>query len=190
MIIVLSSSDFSPSIDRSELVQQVREQAHVVAVDLWNSFTPRLSRRGATPGGRACRSRSRDTSRDEASRPILNEKTRVISAAKASAWMSNISCTCSANESGTPAGALGELAHLARRVARLDALDAALDLANVLEVAVQARRSLGAKHALQRRHLARDEVQDRLGASGGAWRAPRSSRPRQRASRTPRAGRE
>jgi hypothetical protein len=35
----------------------------------------------------------------------LNEKTRVMSAAKASAWMSNISLTCSSNESGTPAGA-------------------------------------------------------------------------------------
>jgi hypothetical protein len=47
--------------------------------------------------------------------------------------MSNMSCTCSANESGTPA-----LTRLAALIARLDALDAALDFADVAEIPVDA----------------------------------------------------
>ena len=42
-----------------------------------------------------------------ASRPVLNEMTRVRSVCSASTWMSNISFMCSENESGTPAGASG-----------------------------------------------------------------------------------
>ncbi len=45
--------------------------------------------------------------RFEASRPSLNAKTRVKSEANASACRSNISLTCSENESGTPIGAPG-----------------------------------------------------------------------------------
>ena len=45
--------------------------------------------------------------RFEASRPILNETTRVMSVWKASTCRSNISSMCSAKESGTPAGASG-----------------------------------------------------------------------------------
>ena len=45
--------------------------------------------------------------RPEASRPSLNEKTRVVSAANATAMRSINTCTCSSNESGTPIGASG-----------------------------------------------------------------------------------
>jgi hypothetical protein len=45
--------------------------------------------------------------RPEPSRPILNEKTRVVSDANARSCRSNISFTCSSHESGTPAGAPG-----------------------------------------------------------------------------------
>ncbi len=43
----------------------------------------------------------------DASRPVLNENTRVMSDWNASTWKSNISFMCSANESGTPIGASG-----------------------------------------------------------------------------------
>ena len=45
--------------------------------------------------------------RFETSRLNLNEKMRVVSAANATACRSNISLTCSSNESGTPIGAPG-----------------------------------------------------------------------------------
>ena len=45
--------------------------------------------------------------RVDASRPVLNENTRVMSDSNASTWMSNMSFMCSANESGTPNGASG-----------------------------------------------------------------------------------
>ena len=63
-----------------------------------------------------------------------------MSDAKASACRSNISLTCSSNESGTPIGAPGSSRGSPLRVVRLDALDAPLDLADVLEIVGRAAR--------------------------------------------------
>ena len=91
-----------------QLLEEVRHHADVVPVDLREVHDPifalavvrrRVERRSLTPlSGYA---------RLEPSRAILNEKTRVMSAANASTCRSNISFTCSSNESGTPTGASG-----------------------------------------------------------------------------------
>ena len=60
---------------------------------------------------------------------------RVMSVCSASTCRSNIRRMCSVNESGTPDRRAGQLTLLAAAVAGLDRLDAALDLADVVEVA-------------------------------------------------------
>src|ERR1017187_5575840 len=71
------------------------------------------------------------------SRLILKAETRVISAAKASTWRSNMSFTCSSQESGTPSGAEGSSLVGAAALCRSMALDAALDGADFFEIAVE-----------------------------------------------------
>ena len=74
-----------------------------------------------------------------------------MSVMKASACRSNISLTCSSNESGTPSGRGGQGARLAAGVVLLDPLNAPLDLADVVQIGVQAAAVAGAEVLLQAR---------------------------------------
>ena len=90
-----------------ELVQEVRQHADVILVDHVEVEDRRLA---AAVVRRRMEALVRAALREgaaRASRPVLNEKTRVMSDWNASTWKSNISFTCSANESGTPIGASG-----------------------------------------------------------------------------------
>ena len=71
-----------------------------------------------------------------------------MSDANASACRSNISLTCSSNESGTPTGAPGSSRGSPLRVARFDRLDAPLDLADVVEVVGRGARGRPAPSSL------------------------------------------
>jgi hypothetical protein len=93
--------------------------------------------------------------RFETSRLNLNEKMRVVSACERHRLRSNISLTCSSNESGTPIGAPGSSRGSAGLVRLLHFLDAPLDLADIIEVVCQAR-------AIDRAQLA-PQIPDRFG---------------------------
>ena len=91
-----------------QLVEQVRHQADVIGVDLLEVGDAILAIEVMRSGvERRCRCRSSRKTRFDTSRLNLNEKMRVVSAANATACRSNISLTCSSNESGTPIGAPG-----------------------------------------------------------------------------------
>ena len=173
------------------LVEEVRHLADAVLADLvelersrasllpwcdagWNGWFDPLS--GKT---RFC-----------ASRPVLNEMTRVMSVSSASTCTSNSSFMCSENESGTPAGASRQLARLAAGVARLDHADAALDLAHVVEVAIHAGRGRPRRACrLKLGDLGLDPVEDAAARRRGARRALPACRRRRTACRRRRAGR-
>ena len=99
-----------------------------------------------------------------ASRPVLKVMMRVMSDWNASTCRSNIRRMCSENESGTPAGASGSSRSSPLLVARFDRLDAALDLANVGQVAIEARPIARAELLAHRRHFALDPVEDAAAA--------------------------
>jgi hypothetical protein len=145
-----------------ELVEEdTAASTHVVLVDLGKFLHPRFRCcRGATPGGSPSTPLSGYT-REEASRPILNEKTRVMSALQAPAPAGRTSASrVRRTNRGRPPGAR-QLARFAARIARLDALDAAFDLADVVEVLVQALAVGGTELSLQlRQHLRGDPVED------------------------------
>jgi hypothetical protein len=94
--------------------------------------------RSATPGGTdGVGAAVRVDTRAEESRPILSENTRVMSDWKASACRSHMRFMWLAEVIRHARRGAGQLALLAAAVAGFDDLDAALDLADVLEVRVE-----------------------------------------------------
>ena len=84
-----------------------------------------------------------------------------------------------------------QLAHFAAAVARFDVLDAALDLADLgRDTGRGAARSTAPRSLLQPRHFRADPVEDALVGAAALRRARPAWRRRRTASRTPRAGRE
>ena len=107
--------------------------------------------------------------RFETSRLNLNEKMRVVSAANATACRSNISLTCSSNESGTPIGAPGSSRGSPVWFDCFDLLDAPLDLAHVVEV-------IGQPRAIGRAELAARSPTDSATQSRMLWSSLRRAR--------------
>ena len=99
----------SPSGRVLQRLEEMRNHAHVIRVQLREVEDLRLRCRcDATSDGTRRRSRSPDTSRFELSRPSFERRRHAsTSDANASTCRSNISLTCSENESGTPTGASG-----------------------------------------------------------------------------------
>ena len=156
-------------LDALQLVQEVRQQADVVLVDLRELLDALLvARRGATPGGTACRRRSPGRRGPSRRGPILNENTRVMSAANASACRSNISLTCSLERIGHADRRARQIARLAARRCAPRCAGCAARLSRMSSRYWSRRaRSSGPSVARDARHLARRPSRGCCGRCGG-----------------------